>query len=860
MKLGKKELSMNGFRYMILLGIIVVLLVVFSIVSDQFLKPSTMMNVVRQSATVSIGAIGMTMVILTGGIDLSAGSILAFSGVCGALVMQSMNAAGQTGAAVAVAGILMTLLSACAVGVVNGVLVGVGDVSPFMATLAIQYAAHGLALKFSGGSRVNIKEPLYTYFGQQALFKAGSTKVPASIILVVLCYLIAYYILYKTAFGRKTYAVGGNRVAAKAAGIHVTRHIVLIYAFAALTYALGSIVTAGRASSAHPLAGEGQEFEFITAVVIGGTALAGGSGTLIGTFLGVVMIGIITTGLGMIDVQPYVNYAVKGVLILLAVSLDQVIRYMGARNFKKGETPEEVQPTDNSKALERIHRNEQSVMCLHNITKTFPGVKALDNVSIEIKRGKVHALMGENGAGKSTLMKVLSGVYQKDGGFISVDGIPVDIRSPLDSTRLGIAVIYQELEFVPELNLAQNIFMGKELTGSSKIFLDLKKMRGRAAELMQRFGMNVDVTQPSKSYTVGQLQMVEIAKAIDSNAWLVVMDEPTGAITEADKEKLFGLIRELKEKGVAIVYISHRLSEIFEIADEVTVLRDGQFAGHMDIEEVTEAKLIKSMVGRELNSIFDREKTVSDDNDVVLEVKNLYRKGVFEPISFKVHAGEVLGFSGLIGAGRTEIMRCIFGLDKADGGEIYLNGERVNIHNVMSAIRLGIGYVSEDRRREGIVPLMSVKHNISLPSLPWITRLGKIDNKQDLAMCNEYVDKLSIKTPSIEQLIGNLSGGNQQKVCLSKWLARNPKLIILDEPTRGIDVGAKAEIHTLIHSLTEQNIAVIMISSELPEIIGASDRIIVLYEGQMMAEFDSRYDAITQETLMRAASGVRKEA
>ena len=354
--------------------------------------------------------------------------------------------------------------------------------------------------------------------------------------------------------------------------------------------------------------------------------------------------------------------------------------------------------------------------------------------------------------------------------------------------------------------------------------------------------------------------MVEIAKAIDSNAWVVVMDEPTAAITEADKDRLFEIIRDLKSKGIAIVYISHRLSEIFEIADEVSILRDGRLVSTQEIGEVTEASLIKNMVGHAVNDIFDREKTTSDENPVVLEVKDLYRKGVFEPISFKVRAGEVIGFSGLIGAGRTEIMRCIFGLDKADGGEIYLNGQKLDIHNPMDAIRAGICMVSEDRRKEGIVPAMSVRENITLPSLRWISKGGVVDRKQDGEICENYIQSLAIKTPSSEQAIGNLSGGNQQKCCLAKWLAREPRLIIMDEPTRGIDVGAKAEIHNLIDNLTKQGIAVIMISSELPEIIGASDRIVVLYEGKKMAEFNSKTDVITQEVLMEAASGIAKGA
>lgn len=868
MRLGEqKKLSTNGLRYLILLGIILVMIMVFSVASPQFFGISTLMNVIRQTAALAICSIGMTMVILTGGIDLSAGSIIALAPAVGALAMQGM---GENSGAVAVAvvGFLATIVAAVFIGAINGILVGYCRISPFMATLATQFAARGITLKITGANRVVIDSDIYNALGQGVLFRINNAKVPVSIILVVVCFAIAVFIFNRTVFGRKTYAVGGNPVASRASGIKVQQQLVKVYVFAAVTYAIGSIVIAGRAVSAQPLAGDGYEFEIITAVVIGGTSLAGGVGTISGTILGTILVGIITTGLGMVDVQPYVNYCVKGLLILAAVLLDMNLGKLSAKKDARSQLDKQkVQEKEtthvtanNQKVAEMIARDEQVSLKLENITKTFPGVKALDDVSLEIKRGKVHALMGENGAGKSTLMKVLSGVYQKDGGQITVNGTPVEIHSPVDSVNLGIAVIYQELAMVPELPITQNIFIGKELMGRSKVFLDLQKMSARATELLGRFGLHINVNKRAKEYTVGQLQMVEIAKAIDSNAWVVVMDEPTAAITEADKERLFEIINELKQKNIAIVYISHRLSEIFEIADEVSILRDGRLVSTESIDNVTEASLIKNMVGHAVIDIFDREKTTSDDHDVVLEVRNLYRKGVFEPISFKVRAGEVLGFSGLIGAGRTEIMRCIFGLDKADGGEVFLNGQKVSIHNPMDAIQAGICLVSEDRRKEGIIPAMSVRENISLPSLGWISKLGVIDRKQDSEMCSEYISSLRIRTPHSEQHIGNLSGGNQQKCCLAKWLARSPKLIILDEPTRGIDVGAKAEIHNLIDSLTKQGMAVVMISSELPEIIGASDRIIVLYEGRKTAELNCMSDTVTQERLMEAASGIEVSA
>ncbi|HHY70456.1 MAG TPA: sugar ABC transporter ATP-binding protein [Thermoanaerobacterales bacterium] len=549
---------------------------------------------------------------------------------------------------------------------------------------------------------------------------------------------------------------------------------------------------------------------------------------------------------------------VKGSLILLAVLSNRIAFSKIWFTSKQTDTQsvgEKVQTKDNKNESVDvlIGNDEQQVLTLKNISKIFPGVRALDNVSLEIKRGTIHALCGENGAGKSTLMKILSGVYTKDEGEILVNGIPVQINSPSDSERIGISIIYQELANIPELNVSQNVNLGKEIPAKSKILLDTKKMEKKTRQLLKRFNLDINVNQQIDNLSVGQQQMVEIAKAFGSNAWIVVMDEPTSAITEADKERLFKIIRELKENNIAVVYISHRMSEVFEIADEITILRDGKHVISGPIENFDENSVIKYMVGREINDIFTHDK--NEPGAEVLRVENLYRKGVFEPISFSVKSGEVLGFCGLMGAGRTEIMRCIFGLDKADGGEIYLNGQKLDISCPMDAIKAGISMVSEDRRREGIVPHMTVRENTTLAALPWISKYGWIDKKEDMRITKDYIKSLNIKTPSTEQHLMNLSGGNQQKVCLAKWLNRKPKVIIMDEPTRGIDVGAKAEIHKLIDSLTKEGIAIILISSEMPEIIGASNRIIVLYEGKMMKEYIAD-DTVTQEELMKSAAGV----
>lgn len=844
-----REGFMRNIRYWTLGGIIISIVVIFSLVAPSFFTISTAMNTIRQTSTLAIIAIGMTFIILTGGIDLSVGSNVAFSGVIGAILMQQVG--GLPGALLGIAGCMVAGMT---IGLINGLCVGVFRISPFMTTLATMSLARGLTMKLTSASRIMVDNDIFNWIGQKDIIglAPGKPGVPGVLLLIVCAYVIANIVMKKTMYGRRVYAVGGNIVASMASGIFVKRQVMMAYVIAGLLTGIGSIIVVGRVMSAQPLAGIGLEFQVITAVVIGGTSLQGGEGSLMGSLLGAAMVGIISTGLGMVNVAPFINYIVKGVLILVAVLMDRVTT-KGPSYVKK----EKKKITfENAKAIRLIKKGNQKELELNHIFKTFPGVKALDDVSFKIKRGSVHALVGENGAGKSTLMKVLSGVFTKDSGEILIDGIPVNIHSPIDSQHLGISVIYQEFSLVPELNIAQNVFLGKEILSKLKFTVDSSKMKERSEKLLERFDLKLNVGKRVNDYTVGQQQMVEIAKSLGSNSWIIVMDEPTSAITESDKERLFKVIRELKEQGFAIVYISHRMPEIFEIADEVTVLRDGQHVITAPIDKVDENALIKHMVGRDLSDIFNRERVAK--GKVVLEVKDLYKEGVFEPISFTVSEGEVLGFSGLMGAGRTEIMRCLFGLDKPDGGKIFLDGKEVDISSPFAAIKSGIALVSEDRRREGIVPGMTIRENISLPSLPWINKGGFIDFNEDNKLSEEYIDLLDIKATSKEQLISNLSGGNQQKCCLAKWLARKPRVLIFDEPTRGIDVGAKSEIHKLIEKLAKDNIAVIMISSELPEVMGVSDKIIVLHEGQKTGDFNCD-DKLTQEMLMIAATGIENK-
>lgn len=491
---------------------------------------------------------------------------------------------------------------------------------------------------------------------------------------------------------------------------------------------------------------------------------------------------------------------------------------------------------------------EKVLLTMENICKRFPGVQALNNVNISILKGEVMAIVGENGAGKSTLMKILSGVHQKDSGKIFLDGKEVNILSPTHSQRLGISIIHQELNLIPYLSIAENIFMGREKR-SKIFFLDKKKTLEEARRYLQLVGLNANPSTLVKNLSIAQRQMVEVAKALSLNSKLIIMDEPTSSLTDREIGILMDIIRSLKNKGVSIIFISHKLSEIFHIADRVTVLRDGNVIDTVKITDCTEESIIQMMVGREITSMYSKADTTI--GDTILEVKNLSSGSTLKNINFSLKKGEILGFAGLVGAGRSELMRAVFGIDSFDYGEIIVDGKNIKIKNPSDAISLGMGFVPEDRKLQGLILIMAVRENVTLSSLEKVSKSGFLKHDMEKSVTQDFIEKLSIKTPHHEQKVVNLSGGNQQKVVISKWLAIRPKILILDEPTKGIDVGAKKEIHSLMAKLASQGVSIIMISSELSEVLGMSDRIIVMHNGVIKGEL-SRSDA-TQEKILTLA-------
>ena len=485
-----------------------------------------------------------------------------------------------------------------------------------------------------------------------------------------------------------------------------------------------------------------------------------------------------------------------------------------------------------------------------DIQKYFPGVHALDNARLKVMAGEVHALVGENGAGKSTLVKVLNGIYKKDGGKVFFKGREVELHSPQDAQKLGIGMIHQELNLMPHLTVAENIFIGCEpkIMG---LLLDERKANRMASEIMESLRLGIRPTDIVKNLTVAKQQMVEIAKAIYHNSELLVMDEPTSPLTDTEIEELFRFIRDLKAKGHGVVYISHRLDELWQITDRITVMRDGQYVGTRNTGEATKEEIISMMVGRVIFEEPKQHSNVPPDAPTVLEVKNL-NAGNVKNVSFQLRKGEILGFAGLVGAGRTETMRAVFGADRLASGEVYLHGKKVEIRSPSDAVRLGIGYLSEDRKTFGISTGLGVRDNCVMADLAKYQVGPLIRDKRIDKVADDYVGMLTIKTPSIRQLVRNLSGGNQQKIVLAKWLIRQCDVLIFDEPTRGIDVGAKSEIYKLMNDLVAHGKSIIMISSEMLELLRMSDRIIVMSEGRVTGEMD--IDQATQTQIMTYAT------
>ncbi|MCR5411169.1 MAG: sugar ABC transporter ATP-binding protein [Lachnospiraceae bacterium] len=492
--------------------------------------------------------------------------------------------------------------------------------------------------------------------------------------------------------------------------------------------------------------------------------------------------------------------------------------------------------------------SDKTILRMKKITKNFPGVKALSEVDFDLKEGEVHALLGENGAGKSTLIKVLGGIYHADGGEIEISGKAVKINSVQDAEANGIAIIHQELVLVPYMSVAENIFLGRELGAGFSV--NLKAQEKEAQEVLDRLGMDIDSRTLIKDLPIAKQQMVEITKAVATNSKILVMDEPTSSISEKEVENLFKIMRDLTSQGVGIIYISHKMSELQEICDRVTVMRDGEYVGTRVVSETSRDDLIAMMVGRQLQNYYERD--FQEPGEEVLKVENITDgKRVFD-VSFNLKKGEIIGFAGLVGAGRSETMQAIFGLTKGVTGNVYINGEKVEIKSPIDAMKKGLVMVPESRKEQGLFLIQDVQYNTTIEVLDQFIKNLRVNHAKESEITQKYIDMMATKTPNQQQVIGNLSGGNQQKVLIGRWLATEPEILILDEPTRGIDVGAKAEIYAIMNNLVKQGVSIIMISSEMPEIINMSDRVYVMAEGTIKGCIN--HEEISQEAIMKLAA------
>lgn len=494
----------------------------------------------------------------------------------------------------------------------------------------------------------------------------------------------------------------------------------------------------------------------------------------------------------------------------------------------------------------------ESFVEFSGISKHFAGVTALDNVSLHIQRGECHGLMGENGAGKSTLGKILAGIHRPDDGKVIIDGTPREFHSPADALRAGVGMVHQELAFCPDLSVAENLCMG-QYPRRLGFLVDRAEMSRRARVLLARIGVDLDIDQPMRALSTAQEQLVQIASAIGTNANILVFDEPTSSLSEVDAQHLFKLIEDLKRHGVTMIYVSHRMPELFRLCDRISVLRDGRYVGTLDRKEADQDKIVRMMIGRSVQEYFPQHLSATPGK-VLLQVNNLSSQGLFKDISFDVRAGEIVGFAGLVGAGRSEIAKAIFGLDSNATGSISMDGQRVRLGDIRDAMQKNIGFLPEDRKRQGLVLNMSCRANLSMAMLDRLGRMGLLSQGQEKRIATDYFNKLRVRAPSIESLVAGLSGGNQQKVAIAKWLARQAKLLIVDEPTRGVDIGAKAAIHELIDELARQGVAIMLISSELPEVLNLSTRILVMRQGRLVGEVPRQQ--ASQESVLRLMAGV----
>ena len=806
-------------------------------------------DMLRDLSVLGALAAGETFVLIGGGIDLSVGSVLLLAGIVSddLIRLQGLSAAAT---------VPVALAAGCAVGAVNGFLVTRLRISAFIVTLATLYIIRGVGLSLYRSDVHNLQAAIisdddFLFIGQGDVY-----GIPLPFLIFVALLAVGAFVLRRTRFGLHLYAVGGNELAARLTRIRVTRVQLSTYVIGGFCSALAGVILTARLQTGAPEAGLGEEFDVIAAVVIGGASLFGGRGTLGGTLLGAAFITVLAKGQTLTGIPSNYQSLTRGLVILIAVGLD-VLGQRGTAGARSPRWARLVRPSPAlvSKAQELapippVSAPGVPVLEAHDLHKSFVEIHAVDGIDFAVRPGEVHAIVGENGAGKSTLIKMLAGVLAPDRGEIRVGGTPVVLRDVAAAQDHGIAVIYQERAVVPGLTVAQNVMLGHEPGLRLPGVVDHQALRARAARIWALLGAPAPIDQPARELGPSIQQLVDVARALAFAARVVIMDEPTAALTHEETLRLFAIIRDLKRRHTGVIYISHDLEEIFEIADRVTVLRDGRRVRTLPVAEATRSALIRMMIGRDIEKPDQR---AAARQDVALSVRGLRRGAALDGVSFEVRAGEIVGIAGLVGSGRTELLRATFGADRIDAGEMWLGGVPYSPRSPAEAIRAGVGFVPEDRKSEGLVPEFTVSENLSLPNFGLVSLARTwLDPAREARLAKRMVQQVKIEPPIPRWRTNHLSGGNQQKVVLAKWLANTPKLLLVDEPTHGVDVGAREEIYRVIQSLAENGAGVVVVSSYLPEVLRISDRILVMRDGRIALEVD-RSNA-TEELLLDAAA------
>lgn len=820
---------------LIIISISLLLLVLFGFMNPKFISINNFLSMGHQMAITAVIAFAMTAVILAKGIDLSVGSTLAVSGIVGALAFQS----GMSSFTV----LLVVLLAGALVGALNGFLVTNLNISPFIATLGTMAFGHGAALSLSNASSISIQDPTISWAGSAFL-----GPIPFTIIITLLLLLFWWVLLNRTTTGRYVYALGGNFEAARASAVKVKLIQFLTYVATGVSAGVASILLIGRVQSAQPLGGMGLEFDVITGVIIGGTLLSGGVGTVIGTLFGVILVTIIRTGLSFFGAPQEVTYLVTGGMVLLSVLLysSETIESIKKSKFS-------FKKSNNNPSTQK--NIDSSVIRLNNIGKNYSGFPALTNIEMEIKTGEVVALVGENGAGKSTLVKILSGIIKPSRGDIEINGNKIVFDNAKHSREAGIGVVHQHYSLVPELTITENLFLGREVKIKGLPLLSKRIMSKKTKDLLDEFNLDIDPNIKINKLTVGQRQLIEVVKATIGNPWFMIMDEPTSSLSKSESERLYLLIEELRKRNVAILYISHKMDELYKLCNRAVVLRDGKFIGNADLPETSESAIVNMMVGRKIDNIFPYTK--SEVGDVAIEVENISDGGLLKDASFNVRKGEIVVLAGLMGSGRTEILNAIFGMSKLASGTVKIDGQEIHHMSPRKMYQqCEMAYIPEDRHASGFIPTMSVAENLTIAWIQKQSKFSFIPMKEEKQNVFESIKKMNVRPPDPNKLVDYLSGGNQQKVVLGKWLLTKPKILLLDDPTRGVDVGAKAEIHELIAELKKQGVAILIVSSELTEALNVGDRIVVMHEGRSVGELEH---GATEEQVMNYALGIKKE-